>query len=95
MNTPDRLPLLKQAFRMLTNQLRDQDNVAIVTYAGSAGLVLPPTSGRSKERILAAIDRLRPEAPVFNSPITRRKSTSRQQQTTASSSPPTAISMSE
>lgn len=58
MNSPDKLPLLKQAFQMLTNQLRDQDNVAIVTYAGSAGLVLPPTSGRNKERILAAINNL-------------------------------------
>ena len=58
MNSPDKLPLLKQAFRLLTNQLRDQDNVAVVSYAGAAGLVLPPTSGQYKERILAAIDKL-------------------------------------
>lgn len=58
MNTPERLPLVKSAFRLLVNQLRAKDRVAIVVYAGSAGLVLPSTSGNEKETILAAIDRL-------------------------------------
>jgi Ca-activated chloride channel family protein len=55
---PDRLPLAKRAFRLLVEQLRPQDRVAIVVYAGAAGLVLPPTTGADKEPILAAIDRL-------------------------------------
>jgi Ca-activated chloride channel homolog len=58
MSPPDRLPLLKSAFRLLTKQLRPQDSVAIVVYAGAAGLVLPPTSGADKQTILAALDRL-------------------------------------
>jgi len=58
MESPDKLPLLKQAFSELTNQLRAQDRVSIVVYAGSAGLVLPPTPGDRKDEILAALDRL-------------------------------------
>ncbi len=58
MQSPDKLPLVKQAFRVLVGQLRPQDRVAIVVYAGSAGLVLPPTEGSDRERILAAIERL-------------------------------------
>jgi Ca-activated chloride channel family protein len=58
MATPEKLPLVKQAFRLLVEQLRPQDRVAIVVYAGAAGLVLPSTSGREKARILEAIDRL-------------------------------------
>ena len=58
MNSPDKLPLLKAAFRLLVNQLRPQDRVAIVVYAGAAGLVLPSTPGLEKDRILAAIDTL-------------------------------------
>jgi Ca-activated chloride channel homolog len=54
----NRLPLLKQAFRMLVEQLRAEDRVAIVAYAGSAGLVLPSTSGADKAPILAALDAL-------------------------------------
>ncbi len=53
-----KLPLLKQAFKLLTNQLREIDRVAIVAYAGSAGLILEPTAGNNKEKILSAIDRL-------------------------------------
>ena len=56
MNSPDKLPLVKSAFRLLVNELRDQDRVSIVVYAGAAGLVLPPTSGREKSRILDAIE---------------------------------------
>ncbi|WP_226470206.1 vWA domain-containing protein [Luteimonas panaciterrae] len=58
MDTPDKLPLLKQAFTQLARQLRPQDHVSIVVYAGSAGLVLPPTSGDKQGEILAALDRL-------------------------------------
>lgn len=58
MNSSDKLPLLKSAFRLLVNELRDEDRVAIVVYAGAAGLVLPPTLGNQKARILEAIDRL-------------------------------------
>jgi Ca-activated chloride channel family protein len=58
MDEPDKLPLLKSAFRLLTDQLREQDRVAIVVYAGSAGLVLPSTSGGDKKAILSAIDQL-------------------------------------
>lgn len=58
MDSPDKLPLLKQAFSLLVPQLRAQDRVSIVVYAGSAGLVLPPTSGDRHDDILAALDRL-------------------------------------
>ncbi len=58
MNTPDKLPLLKQAFGLLVNELRPQDRVAIVVYAGAAGLVLESTPGSEKETILEAIERL-------------------------------------
>ncbi len=58
MNAPDKLPLLKSAFRMLVNQMAETDTVSIVTYAGEAGTVLEPTSGSDKQKILAALDRL-------------------------------------
>jgi len=58
MNSPDKLPLLKTAFGMLVDQLRPQDRVAIVVYAGAAGLVLPSTPGSEKETILDAIQSL-------------------------------------
>jgi len=58
MQSPDKLPLVKQAFRALVKELRAQDRVAIVVYAGAAGLVLPPTSGGDRATILEAIDRL-------------------------------------
>src|SRR5690606_24683617 len=58
MHSPDKLPLLRKAFAALTDQLRRQDTVSIVAYAGSAGLVLPPTSGDRKGEILAALERL-------------------------------------
>ncbi len=54
----NKLPLVKSALRLLVNQLRPQDRVAIVVYAGSAGLVLPSTPGNQKDKILDAIDRL-------------------------------------
>lgn len=58
MGSHDKLPLLKKGFKLLVNQLREQDYVSIVVYAGSSGLVLPPTSGYNKETILEALDRL-------------------------------------
>lgn len=58
MNSPDKLPLLKSALRMLVAELRPVDRVGIVVYAGAAGLVLPPTPGSDKRSILEAIDRL-------------------------------------
>lgn len=58
MNSPNKLPLLKSAFRLLVNELRAEDRVSIVVYAGAAGVVLEPTPGNNKEEILQAIDRL-------------------------------------
>ena len=58
MQDPDKLPLLKSAFRLLVEGLRPEDRVALVVYAGAAGLVLPPTSGRDQAAILQALDRL-------------------------------------
>ena len=52
----DDIVLVKQALKMLVNNLRDQDSISIVTYAGSAGLALPATKGSDKDVILAAID---------------------------------------
>ena len=58
MQPANKLPLLKSALRMLVNQMRPQDRVAIVVYAGAAGLVLDPTSGAHKKTILEALSRL-------------------------------------
>lgn len=54
----DKLPLVKAALRKLVPQMRAQDRVGIVAYAGSAGLVLPPTPGDRHDEILGALDRL-------------------------------------
>ncbi len=56
MDSPDKLPLLKRSFKMLVDQMGADDRIAIVTYAGSAGVVLEPTSGKDKAKILHAID---------------------------------------
>ena len=53
-----KLPLLKSALRMLVDNLRPEDRVALVVYAGAAGLVLDSTSGEDKQTILAAIENL-------------------------------------
>ena len=58
MDQPNKLPLLKSSFKMLVNELREQDHVAIVVYAGAAGLVLEPTSGAEKKKIIEALDNL-------------------------------------
>ncbi|MGH8051137.1 MAG: vWA domain-containing protein [Arenimonas sp.] len=58
MSSPDKLPLLISSFKEMANKLRPQDRVSIVVYAGSAGLVLPATSGAEKETILQALEKL-------------------------------------
>jgi Ca-activated chloride channel family protein len=58
MHSPDKLPLVKRSLRLLVDQMREQDRVALLVYAGAAGLVLEPTSGENKEAILEAINRL-------------------------------------
>ncbi|MFZ5940760.1 MAG: YfbK domain-containing protein [Bacteroidota bacterium] len=58
MQDANKLPLLKSAFSMLVNNLRNEDRVAIVVYAGAAGVVLESTPGNRKEQILAAIEQL-------------------------------------
>jgi Ca-activated chloride channel family protein len=59
MQPNDRLPLLQQGFRLFAQQLRDDDRVAIVTYAGQAQIALDPTTGKEKHKIIEAIDNLR------------------------------------
>ena len=63
----DKLPLLKQGFKLLVDQLREVDQIAIVVDAGSSGIALEPTSGRNKEKILKAIDKLRANGLVAGS----------------------------
>ena len=58
MNSPDKLPLVKKTLRLLTQQLRPQDKVTIITYASGEKLVLPPTSGKDKDTILRAVNSL-------------------------------------
>lgn len=58
MDMPNRLPLLKSAFRLLVNNLRDKDSVTIVAYGGVTGVMLNCTSGGEKEKILKVIDEL-------------------------------------
>lgn len=55
---PDRLGLVKSSLKLLINNLREEDRVAIVVYAGEAGVVLPSTSGRNKQKIREALDEL-------------------------------------
>jgi Ca-activated chloride channel family protein len=58
MSSHNKLPLLKKAFKLLIQQLREEDRVAIVVYAGSSGLVLPSTSCKDKETIINSLERL-------------------------------------
>lgn len=58
MMRPDKLPLLKRGMEMLVDNLREQDRVAIVVYAGASGLVLPSTPGNHRSVIRDAIARL-------------------------------------
>jgi Ca-activated chloride channel homolog len=58
MDEPNKLPLVKSSLKLLTEQLREQDRISIVVYAGNAGLVLPATYGSNKTTIREAIDQL-------------------------------------
>ncbi|MEB3381471.1 YfbK domain-containing protein [Flavobacterium psychrophilum] len=58
MNADNKLPLLIESLKILVEQLRKQDKVAIVVYAGAAGLVLPPTAGNEKQTIINALEKL-------------------------------------
>jgi Ca-activated chloride channel homolog len=58
MSDQNKLPLLKQSLKILVNQLRDEDRISIVVYAGAAGLVLPSTSGKDKRTIINSLDNL-------------------------------------
>ncbi|MCB9363763.1 MAG: von Willebrand factor type A domain-containing protein [Flavobacteriales bacterium] len=58
MSSPNKLPLLKKSFNLLVNNLSENDRVAIVVYAGAAGLVLPSTPGNDKEKIMEALNNL-------------------------------------
>ncbi len=58
MEPQDRLPLVKTAFRMLVDELKPDDTIAIVTYASGSGVALEPTRAADKWKILSAIDQL-------------------------------------
>ncbi len=58
MSGPDRLPLAQKTLNVLIDQLRPQDTVSMVAYAGSAGAVLSPTKGREKLKMRCAVDAL-------------------------------------
>ncbi len=58
MNAPNKLPLLKSSFMLLIDQLRPEDRIAIVVYAGNSGLVLPSTPGNQKQTIKESLNRL-------------------------------------
>ena len=58
MSDENKLPLLIQSFKVLVAQLRKDDTVSIVVYAGAAGMVLPPTSGSDKKTIINALEKL-------------------------------------
>jgi Ca-activated chloride channel family protein len=64
MDLPNRLPLLKSAFKILVTNLRPQDTVSIVVYGGMVGVWLTPTSGADKKKILKSIDELEPGGPT-------------------------------
>jgi Ca-activated chloride channel family protein len=58
MNEANKLPLVKASLKLLVEQLRPQDRVALIVYAGRTAMELPATPGNEKEKILAAIERL-------------------------------------
>lgn len=64
MSSRDKLPLAQASLKLLTEQMRAQDTISIVTYSGSTNVALPVTSGNQKAKILAAIDSLNAEGPT-------------------------------
>ncbi len=58
MESPEKLPLVKSALTMLADKMNEKDKISIVVYAGAAGLVLPPTTGDQKMKIIRALDQL-------------------------------------
>jgi Ca-activated chloride channel homolog len=58
MNSPEKLPLLKKSLALMLKGLKKQDRIAIVAYAGSAGLVLPSTPATESDKILGAFEKL-------------------------------------
>lgn len=58
MNDPQKLPLVKQSLRMLAEQMGEGDRVSMVTYASGTQVVLPPTNGENRSRVIAAVDQL-------------------------------------
>ncbi|MCB0630397.1 MAG: von Willebrand factor type A domain-containing protein [Lewinella sp.] len=58
MGDPNKLPLVKESLKLLTESLRPEDKVSIVVYAGAAGVVLPATAGSNKQRIIDALEGL-------------------------------------
>ena len=64
MNEPNKLPLVKEAMRLLLGRLRPDDRVAIVVYAGASGLALPSTPAAKSREILAALDALNASGPT-------------------------------
>jgi Ca-activated chloride channel homolog len=58
MSAENKLPLLIQSLKIMVQELRTEDKVSIVVYAGAAGLVLPPTNGNKKETIINALEQL-------------------------------------
>jgi Ca-activated chloride channel family protein len=58
MSDTNKLPLLKQSLKLLVDELDDRDKIAVVAYAGSAGLILPSTPASKKDRIIEALDQL-------------------------------------
>lgn len=67
MNEADKLPLVKQAMRMLVEQLNEDDRVAIVTYASGTDVRLPSARGNERRRIVAAIDALEAGGSTYGS----------------------------
>lgn len=58
MQSEDKLPLLKAGLKLLVDNMKSNDRIALVAYAGAAGLILPPTDGKHREEILEALERL-------------------------------------
>lgn len=97
MNSRHKLPLLKSAFGLLLKQLTARDRVSIVVYAGAAGLILEPTPGDQRGKIMAALQKLSagappPAAPASSWPTPWPASPLSRAASTASCWPPTATS---